>query len=38
MTHKCNCGCEVNEKDFPVILMPYPHIDCPECGEWIICF
>lgn len=39
MEHKCKkCGKIVNEVDYPVILMPYPHIECPNCGEWIICF
>lgn len=38
MTKNCpNCGKEVNA-DVNVILMPYPHVECPDCGEWIASF
>lgn len=31
------CGTTVNT-DENVILMPYPHVECPNCGEWIASF
>lgn len=35
---KCpNCGKTV-DIDENVILMPYPHVECPDCGEWITSF
>lgn len=35
---KCpNCGKTVDTDDM-VVLMPYPHVVCPDCGEWIASF
>lgn len=39
MEHTCEiCGEEVNETDYSVVLMPFPHIVCPKCGHWVPCF
>lgn len=38
LTCKC-CGTtwQFDSNDV-VILMPWPHYDCPKCGEWIPAF
>ena len=33
-----NCGSRWEVEDGDVILMPWPHIECPDCGEWIPLF
>ena len=36
-----NCGAVwsvEDESDPDIILMPWPHIECDECGEWIPVF
>lgn len=39
MKHICACcGKEVDEENYPVDLMPFPHIECPICNYWIPCF
>lgn len=36
---KCpKCGKAVDIDDEVVVLMPYPHVVCPICSEWIIVF
>ena len=35
------CVTEVIVEDFSdpdIILMPYPHIECPSCGNWMPVF
>lgn len=32
---KCGKSADTDEN---VILMPYPHVECPNCGEWITSF
>lgn len=32
------CGKIIDTDDEVVILMPYPHVVCPDCGEWIVSF
>lgn len=35
------CGTEVTVEGFDdpdIILMPYPHIECPCCGNWLPMF
>ena len=41
MTKECeSCGIiiQIEDNDPDIILMPYPHIECPNCGEWISLF
>ena len=36
---KCSkCGKIIDIDNEVVVLMPYPHVVCPDCGEWIIVF
>lgn len=34
------CGAEwhVNMDEEPVIMEPFPHIECPDCGFWVPTF
>ena len=35
-TCRCyECGSKFDLEDLEIILVPYPHVICPECGEWI---
>ena len=33
-----NCGRRYIIEDYEIVLEPFPHITCPECGEWISVF
>ena len=36
---KCeNCGDVWEYEGYEIILEPWPHFECPHCGEWIPVF
>lgn len=34
----CNTEWIIDDSAVPVIIMPWPHVDCPKCGQWIPLF
>ena len=39
MIKECNnCHATIEFEDSDIILEPYPHAECPVCGEWIPLF
>ena len=31
----CNTMVQIEDNDPDIILEPFPHVQCPECGWWI---
>ena len=29
------CGCHFTFNDGEICVMPYPHVDCPNCNTWV---